>query len=157
MGLVRPVLLLCALLLLYAAFAGSVDTHEILAGIGCLVLVGGLVVVLHRGERRKLALRPPLRVFLRVVSALLADTLRVGRVLCAAILRRPDGRAGTIDTVAFRHGDQRPDEAGRRAVVVLAASLAPNGFVLAAPRGRDELVMHRLAPSPDPAGREWPV
>ncbi|MCQ8278089.1 hypothetical protein NFI95_06465 [Acetobacteraceae bacterium KSS8] len=157
MGLIRPVLLFCALFLLYAALTGSLGFHEILAGVGCAVLLCVLVSTIHRGEPRLLVLRPPPRVLLRVSRALLIDTLRVGRVLCAAILRRPDGRAGTIETVAFRHGGDDPQAAGRRALVVLGASLAPNGFVLAAPRGRDTLVMHKLAPSRDPADPRWPV
>lgn len=90
--------------------------------------------------------------------ALYPDLVRVGLRLLAALKQRPDGAMGTIATQPFRRGD--PEDAvaaGRRALVVLGASLAPNGYVLRAPQDRDVLVMHRLAaasPNPDAA---WPV
>ena len=75
--------------------------------------------------------------------------------MSAALLRRPAGAAGQIVELPFRHGDAR--DAGRRAIVTLGASLAPNGFVLRMPAERDVMVMHRLVPAGQSADAEWPV
>ena len=70
--------------------------------------------------------------------------------------------AGRIDRQPFRPGRDRPADAGRRSLVTLASSFAPNGFVLDIPPSvllgdAEILLMHRLAPSPPEPDAEWPV
>lgn len=157
MGLGRALLLWCVLLPCYLLLAGAVSRTELCAGVLACLLVVGVALAVHRGERRRLHARVPVAVVGRTLLSLATDSIRVGVVLLHAMRRRPAGRVGAVVEVPFRSGVERPADAGRRGVVTIAASLAPNGFVLAVPRTREILLMHTLAPVPPPADRNWPV
>ena len=148
---------------LYLIFAGQVSGTEIAAGVSAAGLVTAYAGLRHRGELRPMRLRGPwLRLVLSPMAAVAGDAARVGVHLLRAVFVPGSHVAGTISRQPFRSGDAGPDDAGRRALVTLASSLAPNGFVLdVAPsvlfRDEQALLMHRLTPArPDP-DREWPV
>ncbi len=138
----------------YLLYAGEVSLNEILAGIPAAGALACFAVASRRAEQRHLRVRAPWpRLLLRPVGSLFADAAKVGRVLLAALVRRPDGPIGRAAAQPFREGGS--DDAGRRALVTLGSSVAPNGYVLAI--GRETLILHRLAPSaPDP-DRDWPL
>ena len=142
---------------LYLLFAGQLGTTELIAG-GCVAIgFTCLQTVLRLREERRLSLpMPPARLFLKPFAALILDAGRVGQVLARAILRRPRSSVGTISPQPFRQGAEAQDR-GREALVILATSLAPNGYSLERRPGDGGLLMHRLAagrPSSDP---EWPA
>lgn len=147
---------------LYLVFAGQVSGTEAAAGVPAAGLVAAYAGLRHRGESRPMRLRGPwLRLVLSPTASVVGDSARVGIHLLRALV--PGSQvAGTISRQPFRSGGPGPADAGRRALVTLASSLAPNGFVLdVAPsvllRDEHALLMHRLAPArPDP-DREWPV
>jgi hypothetical protein len=114
----------------YLLFAGQVSGHELIAGLGASLLAGAYAVVAHHAAVSPLRLRLPwLRVVAGVARDLVVDTSRVG-----AALLRP--RAGALAEGELPAGD------GRRAVAILALSVAPNGFVVRA--GDHAMAMHRL-------------
>ena len=148
---------------LYLICAGQVGGTEGAAGIPAAGLAAAYAGLLHRGEARPMRLRAPwLRLLLSSIASVVSDVARVGVQLLRAVLVPGSHVAGTVSRQPFRPGGTGPADAGRRALVTLASSLAPNGFVLdVAPsellRGERALLMHRLAPGrPDPDG-EWPV
>ena len=148
---------------LYLAFAGQVSGTEIAAGVPAAGLVAAYAGLRHQGESRPMRLRGPwLRLVLSPTAAVAGDAAWVGVRLLRAVFVSEPHVAGTISRQPFRSGSTEPADAGRRALVTLASSLAPNGFVLdVAPsvllRDEQALLMHRLAPArPDPDG-EWPV
>lgn len=146
----------------YLLLAGQASGTEIAAGVPVATLVAAFAVLVHGGDRRRLRLRAPWgRLAWLVCASLLRDGVRVGGVLLRALVA-PGAVAGTIDAQPFRPGGIDPSDAGRRALVTLASSLAPNGFVLdLAPslllREEPRLLVHHLAraaPSPNP---DWPA
>ena len=147
---------------LYLVFAGQVSGTEVAAGVPAAGLVAAYAGLRHRGESRPMRLRGPwLRLVLSPMASVAGDAARVGVHLLRAFVPGSDA-AGTTSRQPFRPGGEGPADAGRRALVTLASSLAPNGFVLdVAPsvllRDEHALLMHRLAPGrADPDG-EWPV
>ncbi len=148
---------------LYLVFAGQVSGTEVAAGVPAVGLVATYAGLRHRSASRPMRLRGPwLRLVLSPMAAVAGDAARVGVHLLRAVFVPGSHVAGTINRQPFRSGSAEPTEAGRRALVTLASSLAPNGFVLdVAPsvlfRDEQALLTHRLAPArPDP-DREWPV
>lgn len=148
---------------MYLVFAGQVNGTEAAAGVPAAGLVAAYAGLRHRGESRAMRLRGPwLRLLLSPMVSVAGDAARVGVHLLRAVFVPGSHVVGTISRQPFRSGDVGPADAGRRALVTLADSLAPNGFVLdVAPsmllRDEHALLMHRLAPArPDP-DREWPV
>ena len=120
-------------------------------------LVAAYAGLRHRGKSRPMRLRGSwLRLVLLPTAAVAGDAARVGVHLLRAVLVPGSHMAGTISRQPFRPGNAGPADAGRRALVTLASSFAPNGFVLdVAPsmllREGQALLMHRLAPArPDP-------
>ena len=93
----------------------------------------------------------------RAFGAVVPDLWRVARGLLQAVRRRPDEMQGVITHVPFRFGGAGADDAGRRAVVVSAVSLAPNGFVVGMDDERNELIVHQLVPGAIRDDREWPL
>ena len=147
----------------YLVFAGQVSGTEAAAGVPAAGLVAAYAGLRHHGESRAMRLRGPwLRLVLSPMASVAGDAARVGVHLLRAVFVPGSHVAGTISRQPFRSGNAGPVDAGRRALVTLAGSLAPNGFVLdVAPSvllpDEHALLMHRLAPTrPDP-DREWPV
>ena len=157
MQVLRASVAWCVLFGLYLVLAGSTGVTEIAAGAGATSLATLLIVLVHDKRRRSLVLRPPPRVLLRSAIALATDSARIGLVLLRAILRRPPGAVGSVVRHPFAGGGETARDAGRRGLVTLLASLAPNGFVLHVPGGDDGLMLHRLAPAPLSGDQDWPV
>lgn len=136
----------------YLLCAGQVSADEAVAAILAAAVGAIFSVLIRRAADRPLRLRAPWpRTICRPLAALLPDAARVGRVLLSA---RPHGEA-VIQP--FAHGGETPEDAGRRALVTLGASLAPNGYVLRIPGATDALLMHRLAHAPPKRDRAWPL
>ncbi len=148
---------------LYLVFAGEVSGTEAAAGVPAAGLVTVYAGLRHRGASRPMRLRGPwLRLVLSPMASVASDAVRVGVHLLRAVFVPGSHATGTVSRQPFRSGGEEPADAGRRALVTLASSLAPNGFVLdVAPSvllpDEHALLMHRLAPGrPDP-DREWPA
>jgi hypothetical protein len=144
---------------LYLLFAGQLSSTELLtAGLVAAAFTLLTAILRLRHDRRLSLPWPPVRALLRPFASLFADSGRVGLVLLRAILHRPSGAVGAASPQPYRAGGQAPADSGRRALVILGSSLAPNGFVLEdLPDNGDRLVMHRLAQVGPSRDREWPT
>ena len=143
--------------LLYVLFAGEVSVAEAIAGAPVVIIATLYALAWQRCGT--VDLRMPARwagVLARAYLAVLPDLWRVGRGLAQAV-RRPVEMQGVIKHVPFRVGGSGADDSGRRAVVVSAVSLAPNGFVVGMDHDRDELIVHQLVPVAIRDDREWPL
>jgi hypothetical protein len=131
----------------YLLLTGSVGATELLAGAGATLPVAAFAVLAHRRAERRLSLRAPWpRIVRTALAALVRDTAPVAWALLT-------GRKGSVAPQPF---DAAGDAAeGRRAIVILAASLAPNGFVVAT--DRHCLRLHRLMPRAPLADTGWPL
>lgn len=149
-------LLLAGLLLgLYLLLAGQASATEFLAAVPAVLLAVGMAQALRTHADRQMQLQAPWRqVLLRPLASICSDSVRVGVALLHAIVR-PAAHAGMVSRQAFRAGGDQPCEAGRRALVVVGGSLAPNGFVLEVLP--DALSTHRLVPAQPQDDTEWPV
>lgn len=144
----------------YMVLAGQASADEIAAA----VLIGGLAAgwhfaVMHDGARRFRFERPALRAVGASSIGLPGATLRVGARLASALVRPVDRSAAgrRVEQPFDRGGAEDARDRGRRAVVVLAASLAPDSYVLDLPMGKETIVFHALteaSPSRDP---RWPA
>ena len=139
---------------LYLLFAGQATGSELCAGALVAMAGAALQIYLHRMGEHPLRLRAPWgRLAARTGMSLARDTLTLGRVLLHASIGRP--ARGLIQTQGFVVDGTR--EAGRRAVVILAASIAPNGFVTKVVAADQTLKLHRLVATPTREDRLWPV
>jgi len=86
-----------------------------------------------------------------------AQTWVVAGVLFRAIWRRPANAVGTLHRQPFRRGDAEATDAGRRALVTLARSVAPEEFVVDIPEQGGGLLVHTLSRSRPVKDLEWPV
>lgn len=142
----------------YLLLAGQLSGTELLtAGIVAVAFTLLAVVLRLRHDRQVRLPWPPARALLHPLASLLLDSGRVGLMLLRAILRGPAGVSGTVSQQPFRRGGRDPRDAGRRALVILGTSLAPNGFVLDLPPDEENLLMHRLAPAASSRDKEWPT
>ena len=128
----------------YGLFAGQLSLTEAMAGVPAAVIVTVYVLVLRRRAERSLRLQAP---WLRLV----------GRVVVRALVRRPDGGVGRLMRQPLLQAGEAAVEAGRRGLVSLAASVAPNGFVVEIPARADAMVVHRLVDVPVAAEQAWPA
>lgn len=144
---------------LYLLLAGQASGSELgAAAVVALLGTGFAASLRHCGGRGlSFADRPSLRVVGRLLAALAGDSVRVGRVLARVALRGASASPGRVLVQGFRAGADTPRAEGRRALVVLGASLAPNGFVVEVEAGQDLMRVHHLAPAPAKADRTWPV
>jgi hypothetical protein len=116
---------------LYLLFAGQVSRNEIIAGLGASLAAALYALVSHRTARAPLRLRLNwLRVVASAARSLIVDAARVG----AAMVRGEPGRLTSREAPR--------EDAGPRAVSVLALSVAPNSFVVR--DDGDALVLHEL-------------
>lgn len=142
----------------YFLFAGEISLTEMAAGLPTAAIAAAYALALRHSEAHRLRLSAPwLRVIGKPLLSVFPDALRVGRVLLRALWRRPEGQLGVIARQPFDHGGEDAASAGRRALVILGTSLAPNGYVLSSAEEMDALVLHRLVPVPPSPGREWPL
>ncbi len=144
---------------LYLVLAGSLSRNELITAAVLACAFTFLVLLLRLRQRRPIRLPvPPPRALARAFASLALDSGRVGVSLLRALVRRPAPDAGLVARQRFRPGGGRDDEAGRRALVILGCSLAPNGYVLdGRRRNEDALLLHRLVATQASGDPEWPI
>lgn len=145
----------CATAALYLLLAGSTSASELASG-----AVVALLATLWAGGTRGLAPRRfatapgHLRAWARALRHLPIATLRTGAMLWrVAIGGGAPGRAHR--TVFARGPEDDPATRGRRATALLAASLAPDAYVVRAAPGRGEVLLHALGPVPGDVDPRW--
>jgi hypothetical protein len=120
--------------------------------VGAALAATAVLVTKRAGELRFQVRAPWLARLGRLPWRVLADS---GLVLAALwrqlIVRRPV--RGSFRTIPFDPGGQDPASAGRRALVIMGMSLAPNSYVVGMDRERGLLLVHQLVSSPQPPGR----
>lgn len=153
----RPAILLVAVSGLYFVLAGEVSQAEAIALIPVLLLAA----IYDRAGTKVQSV--PLRIGLRGVSMLARSVLaivpelwRVGTALYRCILQPAATSSGAVLCVPFRFGALTAEDVGRRAAVVTAISLAPNGIALGMVHGTDKLIIHQLVQQPVGGDTEWP-
>jgi multisubunit Na+/H+ antiporter MnhE subunit len=128
------------LLLLWLAFAGTIQSQELIAGL-CAAALGTVAVEVVRSQgllRFRVQwhwLRELWRPLLRVIPDFF--------VVTAALVRRPAGRTRRVE---FPTGGSRDVDAGRRAFVAVAGSLAPNSLVVDVDEAHGVVLVHDLVP-----------
>ena len=140
----------------YLVLAGQVSADEVVAG----VLLGGLGVAWHavvcRCSRHSFTFERHAGLeVVQAVSGLPGAILRVGSRLATALVRNTEGH--TIEQPFHRGRLDDTRDRGRRAIVVLAISLAPDSYVLRLPVDEETIVIHAFtlgSPGTDP---RWPV
>ncbi len=137
---------------LYLLFAGQVSKNELATGGLLAIAVAGWVLALRASCSARLAVGTDhIRPWLRAIVGLTGATVRTGGALLAAIAGRASPRT---DVSLFVHGSaNEPRANARRATAVLAASLAPDSFVVRTPADENRVLIHRLAAArrrPDP-------
>jgi hypothetical protein len=138
----------------YVLFAQQATRAELCAGLLVAALGAALQLYLHRSGDGPLQLNAPWgRLAARVAASVARDTIAVGR----ALVRASFGQSvhGLVQPQAF--AAEGSTASGRRAVVILAASLAPNGFVEHVAAEEQALLLHRLVATPPRSDRLWPV
>ena len=149
---------LCGFAGFYLLLAGSLGRTELIACACVAAGFAGLATVLHLRQERRLRLpMPSWAVLGRLALAVPLDTARVGLVLLRTLRRRPDGQLTAIAAQPFQPGGGDPEDAARRALVILGSSLAPNGFVVELPGDADALCLHRLATAAPSRDARWPI
>lgn len=142
---------------LYFLLAGEVSWNEAIACAPVVIVASFYALILARAGTVELQVAARgLAAMLRSVAAVLPDLWRVGRGLLQAMRQRPAEMQGVITHVPFRFGGVGSDDVGRRATVVTAISLAPNGFAVGMDHVRDELIVHQLVPDAVGGDPEWP-
>lgn len=149
------IVLWAAAFAVYLLFAGTVSLHELVTAcvMASLASLWGYALREVSGERFAASLGqiPPM---LRTLAGLPVATGRTGAILIAA------AATGSIIGRAVRtriEPGPRYDPAGRsrRALAVLAASLAPPRFVVAFERGRAEAILHAIERVDAPPDPKW--
>ncbi len=130
----------CAsLLVFYVLLVGTPGAHEVAAGLGASLAAGLFALAAHRSAGRKLRAGPAaLRAVPQVLTALARDTVRVGFLLLRA------QKGGVVSQPMTASGD------GERGVAILAASIAPNSFVIDS--DSDAMQLHRMTGTEKPRG-----
>jgi hypothetical protein len=140
---------------LYLGFAGSAETAEAGAAAVAGTLIVGFIFWCRHARTAAVRVRASwLRILPRVLRALCAEAVVVGGALLRAL---PAGvrAAGAMRSQPFDPDGHSAPAAGRRALAVLAASAAPDGYVVAV--SADSLLLHRLVPRPPSPDRRWPI
>lgn len=149
----QPFLLLFAF---YLLFAGQATTPELAAAaLTASAITAYHLHVRHHAHRRFRFAAPWPRLAWRITSALARDIALVGWGLARAVAGR-SLRSGEARQ-PFEPGGSTPTDAGHRAIAVLAASVAPNGYVIETLKPPNGLLMHRLVRRPPAPDRKWPV
>ena len=144
----------------YLLLAGRLAWTELAAAVPCAGTVAAFMAIQRLRQARPVSPgRPPAAMLLGTLASLVTDTGRVSLALLRAMLGPVGGEASWQP---FHPGGRRPRDAGRRALVALLTSLAPNGFVLdlrpsALPEADHGLLLHRLVPAPPLRDADWPA
>jgi hypothetical protein len=132
----------------YFLFVGPFSLSETMAAIPTVLGAYCFAILRNRLAERPLVVRVPWRVVAGLSVALVKDTVFVGRALVKPV-------SGSIAAQPFDAGGADAGSAGRRAAVILGASLAPNGYVV---RFTDDaLLLHQLVPAPAKPNVKWPL
>lgn len=133
------------LVLLWVLYVGSVSTIELVAGL-CAAAVAATAaeVVRSQGLLRYRVQRRWLRRGLKHAVRVLPDFGVVMVVLGRALAGR--GQSGAFRTFEFPGGGDRAVDAGRRAFAAVAASLAPNRYVVHVDEEEGYALVHDLDP-----------
>jgi hypothetical protein len=142
---------------LYLLLAGQISATEIEAGGPLTILIVTFMLLQRRIARQRMSVPMVLKAYIRPIATLLPDAFRVGKVILSSLVRRPGAKAGHLLHQPFNPGDRSPPEAGRRAVVELGASLAPNAFVVRLNPEDNTLLLHCLHPKSENRDRTWPA
>ncbi len=141
---------------LYLLFAGGTSRAELLGGICTATVAIAAHVNTSRVAHRELRLSAPWgRLAMRLLIALIRDTCRVGQGLAFAVAL---GKLhGAMSIQPFEPGGFTPQDAARRGIVILAASVTPNSFVIEVREPPQGMLMHHLLPHEPEQYRRWPV
>ncbi len=142
----------------YLVLAGQVSLDEVVAG----VVLGGLGAVYHAANGRcsrhsfTFERRAGLEAF-QAIRGLPGAILRVGSRLGTALMHDVEGHMVEQPFHRGRLDDRR--DGGRRAIVVLATSLAPDSYVLRLPLDEETIVIHAITDQPPGTGTDpqWPA
>ena len=138
---------------LYVVLAGQLSISEMTAGLLAGLAAAALSLMLRAAAEQRLRLRAPWqRLVPRLSLAVLRDLNRVALALAKAVMA---GHAGAIQVQPVAPAGDTAAGAGRRALAMLLASVAPNGYVLEARRAA--LTLHHLAEAAPAADRQWPL
>jgi hypothetical protein len=141
---------------LYLLLAGQVTPSEIEAGGPLAVLIVVFTLLRQRIGKRRIRVPAVPKAYVRPIAALLPDAFRVGKIILASLVRRPGTKTGHLLHQPFIPGDLTPPKAGRRALVELGMSLAPNAFAICLKPEDNILLLHCLHPKPPSPDRMWP-
>ena len=124
------------------------------------LVVSGIAVAGHVRTRavahRQIHVQAPwLRLAGRISVALARDTVLVGGGLVRAMLGGKPG--GGMTRQPFDSGAFTPAEAARRGISVLAASVAPNAYVIEVQEPPQGMLMHAFVPRQSAKDVRWPV
>jgi hypothetical protein len=133
---------------------------EIAVGVGAAVIAAGGATLTRARDRIEYRFRPGWLLLLarKVPLQTAADCLLVLRevVLCLVSRERVHGH---VISYPFDPGPEKsPQAAGRRALVEVAVSVAPNAYVVDVRPEAHELLVHQLVPAgTQPSDPEWPL
>jgi hypothetical protein len=137
----------------YLLFAGTFSLSEGFAALPAVAAGLAVATLYHRHAQRELTVHPPgRRLATAVFLSLIRDSLTVGGTLLRALAT---SHTGKISVQPFKPGAADARDAGRRAAVILATSLAPNAYVIRVTP--EALLMHQLVPAPDQPDETWPL
>jgi hypothetical protein len=134
-----------ALFAMWLLFVGAIQGVELIAGI-CAAVVGTVAVAVVRSQGL-LGVRVEWRLLRRVWRPVLQVVPDFGLVMTALVRRR----RGSFRTLDFPVGGERAVDAGRRALAVVAPSLAPNRLVVDVDAETGEAIVHDLVPQAAPS------
>ncbi|HEY6434145.1 MAG TPA: hypothetical protein VIZ17_19395 [Acetobacteraceae bacterium] len=152
----QPLVSLFLLFLLYLLFAGQITAPELTAAALTALAAAAYHLNIRRHAHRHFRFSAPWpRLARRIAFTLARDIALVGWGLIHTIAGHPP-RAGEARQ-PFEPGGLTEPAAGHRAIAVLAASVAPNSYVIEVLEPPAGLLMHHLVPRPPAPDRKWPV
>src|SRR5690242_5338235 len=89
---------------LYLLLAGEVSATEIAAGLPLAILITAFLLLQRRIAARRISLRAVPKAYGRPVAALLPDAVRVGKVILASLVHRPEQETGHLLRQPFNPG-----------------------------------------------------
>lgn len=140
--------------LAYVLFAGQFSPDELVAAAACGLAVSLWWLALRKQAPRVFRFEPRAgSAVFRATASLPAATAKVAARLAVAVA---SGRGGELAHRPFVHGrEDDPADAGRRAVAVLALSLAPDSFAVRDHAGEDSLAVHAILPRAPEIDARW--
>lgn len=141
----------------YFLFAGEFSLHECLAAVLAWTATMSFSVRVRNSAGHGFKWSHWAWVCGRTLASAPGESLAVTCVLYRILWRRPASAVGTMLRQPFRRGGGDAADAGRRALVTFARSLAPREFVVDIPDEGDWLCVHSLSASPPRKDRNWPL